>query len=121
MNRMRRTQRLFETARNGLHLARSSGFMSAFGPLDLARIARDYAAAPRRGGLAIIHAHAIADPKATWMPDAYLLLGDGHRGHENDLAIRSYTKYLQIAPAGAPMRAEAANQIRLLGGTPPTQ
>jgi fatty-acyl-CoA synthase len=60
--RWRRAQRILETTRNGLHLARSSGMMGAFGPLDLARIARDFAATPRRGGLAIIHAHAIADP-----------------------------------------------------------
>jgi tetratricopeptide (TPR) repeat protein len=78
-------------------------------------------ASHREAGIAAIErAIKLADPKVAWMADAYLLLGDGHRGHENDLAIRSYTKYLQIASPTAPMRAEAANQIRLLGGTPPS-
>jgi tetratricopeptide (TPR) repeat protein len=72
------------------------------------------------GVLAVERAIKLADPKVGWLPEAYLLLGDGHRGHENDLAIRSYTKYLQIASPTAPMRGEAENQIKLLGGTPPT-
>jgi tetratricopeptide (TPR) repeat protein len=77
-------------------------------------------ASKREPGIAALErAIRLGEPKASWLPDSYLLLGDAHRGHENSLAIRSYTKYLEIAPASAPMRAEATKQISLLGGTPP--
>ncbi len=61
--RLRRARRILEDARNGLRLYRSSGLMGAFGPLDAARIARDFATAWRRGGLSVIHMHAVADPQ----------------------------------------------------------
>ncbi|HEX4457902.1 MAG TPA: hypothetical protein VIA18_08020, partial [Polyangia bacterium] len=55
--------------------------------------------------------------KATWAPEAEILLGDAHReGHENDAAVRAYKRYLEIAPPSAPERAEVQKHIALLGG-----
>jgi tetratricopeptide (TPR) repeat protein len=78
-------------------------------------------AGKRKPGIdALEHAVKVGDAKASWMADAYLLIGDARRqGKENDAAVKAYTKYLQLAPPSAPMRAEATRQITLLGGTPP--
>jgi tetratricopeptide (TPR) repeat protein len=70
--------------------------------------------------IALERAIKIGDSKASWLPDAHLLLGDARRqGKENEAAIRAYTKYLELAPLSAPMRAEATRQIKLLGGSVP--
>jgi fatty-acyl-CoA synthase len=48
--------------RDGLGLFRRTGLASATRLLNLARFARDQVRLRRRGGLAVIHMHAIADP-----------------------------------------------------------
>jgi tetratricopeptide (TPR) repeat protein len=55
--------------------------------------------------------------KATYAPDAFLILGDAYReGHENDAAVKAYKRYLELAPADAPARAEVQKHISVLGG-----
>jgi predicted Zn finger-like uncharacterized protein len=55
--------------------------------------------------------------KVRWAADANLLLGDAHReGKENDAAIKAYKRYLDLAPADAPARAEVQKHITILGG-----
>jgi fatty-acyl-CoA synthase len=60
--RLKRARRIVETARASFQLYRSTELVHAFGPLDAAQFARDFAHTRRRAGLAVIHAHAIADP-----------------------------------------------------------
>ncbi len=50
------------TARSGLKLYRGTRLFEAFGALDGVRLLADAALQRRRGGLAVVHAHAVADP-----------------------------------------------------------
>lgn len=61
-DRLKRARRILQDAKHGLQLYRQTGLVHAFGPLDAAKLARDFATTRRRGGLAVIHAHAVADP-----------------------------------------------------------
>jgi Tfp pilus assembly protein PilF len=55
--------------------------------------------------------------KASYAAEAYLLLGDSHReSHEGEAAVKSYKKYLELAPPEAPERPEVQKHISLLGG-----
>jgi predicted Zn finger-like uncharacterized protein len=55
--------------------------------------------------------------KAPWAAEAFLWLGDAYReGHENDAAVKAYKRYLDLAPADAPARAEVQKHISILGG-----
>jgi cytochrome c-type biogenesis protein CcmH/NrfG len=55
--------------------------------------------------------------KATYAPDAFLILGDAYReGHENDQAVKAYKRYLELAPPDAPARSEVQKHISILGG-----
>jgi tetratricopeptide (TPR) repeat protein len=55
--------------------------------------------------------------KAPYAADAFLVLGDVYReGHENDAAVKAYKRYLELAPADAPPRAEVQKHISILGG-----
>ncbi len=70
------------------------------------------------GVLALERAVSGTKPGTPWLADAHLLLGDAHRAaHENDAAVRAYKKYLELAPASAPMRREAERQIAVMGGS----
>jgi fatty-acyl-CoA synthase len=59
---LERARVLLGSARDALTFTRRSGILRSFGPLDLAHLARDATRCWRRGGLALIHAHAVADP-----------------------------------------------------------
>jgi predicted Zn finger-like uncharacterized protein len=55
--------------------------------------------------------------KAPYAAEAFLTLGDAYReGHENDAAVKAYKRYLELAPADAPARAEVQKHISILGG-----
>src|SRR5262249_44732669 len=60
----------------------------------------------------------LSGEKATWAPEAFLTLGDAHReGHGNDAAVKAYKRFLDLAPADAPARAEVQKHIAILGGS----
>ncbi len=55
--------------------------------------------------------------KAAYAAEAFLTIGDAYReGHENDAAVKAYRRYLELAPADAPARAEVQKHISILGG-----
>ncbi|HEY2746446.1 MAG TPA: tetratricopeptide repeat protein, partial [Polyangia bacterium] len=63
------------------------------------------------------HALKLGGDKAPYAADAFLTLGDAYReGHENDAAVKAYKRYLELAPADAPARAEVQKHISVLGG-----
>lgn len=50
-----------------------------------------------------------------WAAEAHLLVGDAHRAaRENELALRAYRRYLELAPPDARARGEVTRQISLL-------
>lgn len=62
-------------------------------------------------------ARKLGGDKAPWAAEAELLIGDAHReGHENEAAVKAYKKYLDLAPASAPERAEVQKHISILEG-----
>ena len=55
-------RRLVLDARSLVKIGFRTGMARAFGPVSLARLGRDMIAARRHGALAVVHAHALAEP-----------------------------------------------------------
>ena len=82
------------------------------------KLARSYLDAGKRKPAIELFERALklGGDKAAYAAEAYLFAGDAHRElKENDAAVRAYKKYLELAPADSPQRAEVGKHLSLLG------
>jgi fatty-acyl-CoA synthase len=75
-DRLRNWRHTVELARRGVQVARATGLTASLGPLTLLRAARD-SRRGRKGALAIMHLHALADPLRPALVDGEVRLSYG--------------------------------------------